>query len=388
MERSNATATATATAHPNRRSLILHHHALLNDPEVVAFLNSAAAPVYDTLEEKLIQANEPGLLLELIGVTQRDSVTLRALDESNDTVVLPDGLFEHLLQHIDRVPCITSLTVAKVALSQPCCNLLQTVLANADCALTTLTFSNCSFADAHVQFPLHAATIQAFNWIEPELSAGASPMEQVLPALTGWARLRHLRLIKQEDPLNFALITQVLVHNPNVTLLHLVCDTAPAQPGDPAYQPQQDPALLLNLLMNDQLALSHLTLRILDTHNDAFNQYFLQSLTQCLMTNTTLELVEVPGLQMSTQAGLNRFNASVNTQYSLLSLVPLEGLGNEVPPPVRRNPRQRYWFTQDFVLGAAQAFLRLTAVPPDLGDHVAQHLAPTPAERACCNTPS
>lgn len=378
MNRSNA----STIAHPARRSLVLHHHPLLNDPEVVAFLNNAPAPVYDTLEEKLIQANEPELLLELIGVTQRESVTLRALDETGDTVALPDGLFEHLLQHIDHVPCINSLTVAKVVLSQPCCKLLQTVLANADCTLTDLTFSNCSFADAQVQFPLHAATIQAFNWIEPEMHGATSPMEQVLPALTAWARLRHVRLVKQEDPLNFAVITQTLVHNPNVSRLHLVCDTVPAKPGDPAYQPQQDPALLLNLLMHDQLPLTHLTLRILDTHNEAFNQYFLQGLTQCLMTNTTLELVEVPGLKMSTQAGLNPFNAIVNTQYSLLSLVPLEGLGNETPPVVRKNQRQRYWFTQEFVLGAAQAFLRLVAVPPDLGVHVAPHLAPTPAERA------
>ncbi|KRC08665.1 hypothetical protein ASE11_23180 [Hydrogenophaga sp. Root209] len=379
MKRSNA----SIVANPKRRSLILHHHELLNDPDVVAFLDNTHKPFYEGLMSQLIQANEPALMLELIWVTQRNAVTLRNSDILEATVALPDGMLEYLLQNIDQVPCITSLTVQVAMLSPACCALLQTVLSDPTCTLTSLTFMNCSFADAQVQFPLHATTIHTLEWIETVVQGAAAPMDQMLSALPSWSGLEILRLVKREEPLNFAVITQLLVHNPRINLLYLMCHTAPAAPGDPAYQPQQDPALLLNLLRNDQTPLKRLTLHVMDAHNDAFNQHFLQCLSQCLATNTTLESLEVPGIQMCAQAVQDQFNASLNINHSLIALGPLEAFNDQVPPAARRNQRQRWWFTQDFVLGAAEAFLSLIALPKDLKTLVAGPLASTPAERAC-----
>lgn len=381
MKRSNASIVAT----PNRRSLILHHHALLNDPEVVTFLNNAAAPVYATLADKLIRANEPALLLELVWTSQRSVVTLVAVDDNDETIPLPDGLFEHVLQHIDQVPCMKTLTVVEAVLSAVTCARLQTALGDTGCSLTTLTFSNCSFADAQVQFPTAAATIESIEWNdELDGQGGASPMDQMLPALVAWPRLTHLGLMRQDDPLNFAAITRLLVHNPHITSLYLVAEVAPVAPGNPGHQPAQDPGLLFDLLMNDGIALTHLTFQVLDAHDDSFNHHCLQRLTQCLMNNTTLELLDVPGIRMCTPAARDWFRTGLNANRGLIALAPLTVFNGELPAPVRRNQRQRYWFTQDFVLGAAEAFLGLLDVPAELAVRVAGHLASTPVERTYC----
>lgn len=367
---------------PNRHSLILHHHDLLKDPEVVAFLNNTAVPVYDTLVQKLIHANEPGLLLELIRVAQHSTVVLGALDEEENTAPLPDGLFEYLLQHIDQVPSITMLVVKMTVLSSACCNLLQTALVSPTCALTTLMFSSCTFVDAHVQFPLRAATVTTLSWSDAEINGTASPMDQMLSALAGWVHLKNVSLSTSEDALNFATITQMLVHNPNVTSLSVASNIAPAVPGDLAYQPQQDPSLLLTPLMNDKIALVQLTISVRDAQQGPFNAYFLQHLSQCLMSNTTLELLAVPGIRMCTQAIQDQFSASLDINHSLISLVPVARFGNQMASSLRRNQRQRYWFSQDFVLGAVEALLRMLALPPDVGARLAHEIAPTPAERA------
>ncbi|MES2842956.1 MAG: hypothetical protein V4794_21995 [Pseudomonadota bacterium] len=307
---------------------------------------------------------------------------MRAIDEAEQTVALPDGFFEYLLQHIGQVPCVTTINVEKAVLTSDCCKLLQTALADPACTLGSLTFYCCRFADAHAPFPAHSPSVHSLNWIDAEMHGAVPAMDQMLPALVGWTKLEQLRLVKLEDLFNFAVITQMLLHNPHITILNLMCEAAPAPPGDPAYQPQHDPALLLDLLMNDKLALKQLTIRMLDAHNSPFNQHFLQHLSQCLMSNTSLELLNVPGIQMSTQAVQAQLNASLHANHSLIAVAPLESFGNQVPPPVRRNQRQRYWFTQDFVLGAAQAFLGLLKVPPEIVAVVGQHLVSTPAERA------
>ncbi|MES2842957.1 MAG: hypothetical protein V4794_22000 [Pseudomonadota bacterium] len=82
MKRSNA----SIVANPRRRSLILHNHALLNDQDVVAFLDNTQKPFYEGLMSQLIQANEPALMLELIWVTQRSVVSLRNSDILEGTV--------------------------------------------------------------------------------------------------------------------------------------------------------------------------------------------------------------------------------------------------------------------------------------------------------------
>lgn len=368
--------------HPNRRSLILHRHVLLNDPEVVEFLNNAVEFVYDTLAEKFITANEPALLLELIRVTESSTMVLLARDEDDDMVPLPDGLFEYLLQHIDQAASVHHLVVHTTVLSSACCKLLQTALAHPACALTSLVFSNCTFADAHVQFPLQAATVRTLSWTDTGIAGALPPMDQVLSALAGWIHLENLSLGTYQEALNFTAISQMLQHNPKVTTLAVSSSTVPALPGDLAYQPHHDPTVLLTPLMNDQLALTQLTLFVGDGQHGAFNQYFLQHLSQCLMTNTTLELLNVPGIQMCTRASLGPLSDSLNANHSLISLTPLAPFGNEVPPAVRRNRRQRYWFSQDFLLGAAEAFLHLVAMPPDLSARLALQVAPTPAERA------
>ncbi len=369
----------------NRRALILNHHPLLNNPEVVAFLDGGPVRMFGRLEEKLIEANEPALLLELICVSQSDWFTLRLLNDQFQTMPLPAGLLEYMLEHIDQARCLTTLTVHGAVLSTACCTLMQTALADPGCALTRLEFENCSFADAHVQFPLHVPTIQTLCWHENiRLPGAVSSMDQMLSALAGWDHLDTVSLVMREGLLNFATITQMLVHNPKVTNLHLMYDTAPTAPGDPAYQPQQDPALLFNLLENNQIPLVKLEIYVRDARNQAFNHHFLQHLSQCLMTNTTLESLFAPGIGMSTQADLAQFNTSLNANHSLLCLHPLEPFNGWFPPPVRRNERQRHWFTQDFVLGAAEAFVLMLEFPKELGPRVGNHLASTPLERIYC----
>ncbi len=379
MKRSN---TSAAT---NRRALILHHQPLLNDPEVVAFLNGGRVRILGDLDEKLIRANEPALLLECIAESQCSMFTLQLLNDRFETVALPEGLLEYLLEHLDRARNLTKLTVQGALLSTACCTLMQTALADPNCALTWLEFQDCHFVDAHVQFPLHAPTIQTLLWYENiHLPGAVSPMDQMLSALAGWDHLDSVSLVMREGLLNFATITQMLVHNPKVTSLHLMYDTAPTAPGDPAYQPQQDPALLFNLLENNQIPLVKLEIYVRDARNQAFNQHFLQHLSQCLMTNTTLESLYAPGIKMSTQADLAQLNTSLNANHSLLCLQPLEPFNDKVPLPVRRNDRQRHWFTQEFVLGAANALVQLLEFPSELGPNIGRFLATTPVERIYC----
>ncbi len=376
MKRSNAIIVAT----PNRHSLIKHNHALLNDPEVVAFLDNTAPPMLGTLAGKLIRANEPELLIELVWITQSNVLSV-CLHDGYQSLPPPDGLLDYLLQHMDQIPCVQVLVVGRAVLSTALCTLLQTVLADPTCTLTTLRFVDCSFADAHVQFPLQAATVQSLYWRQNFAGHGAlSPMDQMLSALPGWHQLKSVNL--EDNQLNFATITQMLVHNPNVIELALQCEFAPRPPGDPAYQPQQDPALLLNALMNNQVRLTKLNANVRDGSNAAFNQHFIQHLSQCLMSNVTLEWLRVPGIRMCTPAAVQQFFTSLDSNHGLLWLAPLVPFGNAMPPPLRRNDRQRYWFTPGFVLGAAQAFLSLFDVPAEIARQMAQYLAPTPAECA------
>lgn len=379
MKRSNAVIAAA----PNRRSLIQHHLPLLNDAEVVAFLDNAAPPRFSSLSYKLVQANEPALLIELIWMTQARDVSVCVVDAANQVAPLHDGFLDYLLQHIDEVPCLNKLSVQQVVLSTACCTLMQTALADPTCTLTSLIFVDCSFVDAHVQFPLHAAAIQSLRWQQTIAIAGAvPPMDQMLSALAGWTPLRSLSLSVRENLLNFATITQLLGHNPNITDLSLASHIAPAAPDHMGYQPQQDPALLLDLLGNNQIHVTHLLFDVRDGSNVDFNQHFIDSLSRCLMNNTTLESLCVPGIRMYMQEDLLQLTTILSFNNELLSLTPLGPFGNQMPAPVRRNQRQRYWFSPEFVQGAAEGYLRSLAVPAELGKRLAQYYAPTSAERA------
>ncbi|MBT9464500.1 hypothetical protein [Hydrogenophaga sp.] len=379
MKRSNDSILAT----PHRRSLILHHQPPMNDLEVVAFLDNSAPPVFDTLSYKLVQANEPALLIELIWMTQGRALTLCVIDAANQVAPLHDGLLEYLLQHISMVPCLNKLTVQRAVLSAACCTLLQTALADPTCTLTSLTFSDCTFANEHVEFPRQAATIQALRWQETIVMPGAaSPMNQMLSALAAWTPLKSVSLAVRESLLNFATITQLLVRNPHITDLSLASHMAPPSPDDGGYQSQHDPALLLDQLMNNQIQLTRLTLDVRDAHNAAFNQHFINHLGQCLMSNVTLEALCVPGIRMYMEEDLTPLTIGLDSNHGLISMAPLGPFGNQMPAPVRRNQRQRYWFSQEFVQGAAEAFLLSLRVPAELGKKLAQYVASTPAERA------
>ena len=395
MKRTNdsTTGSTTETAQPapntNRRALLQHHDpALLADPAVVSFLD--AAPVdptlYRSLESKFVRANEPALLLELARATGITEVMLVSQDANHGFATpLQDGLFDHIAEHINQAPSVTSLQVTSSVLTAATCAHLQTSLASPACRLTTLEFAGCTFADPQVQFPTHAPTITSIDWTDdPDLPPPAPIMNRVMLALDGWAQLKHLCLISLALPLDFNALTRLLRTNRQITSLYLVSEVVPMAPGHPAHRTQEDPALLFDLLKDDLIGVTHLTFEVLDTHNPDFNDYCLQHITRCLMSNTTLELLEIPGITMSTGLSQQHFANNLTRNRTLISLAPLDIFGDQVPAPIRRNKYQRFWFTRDFVLGGAQALLRMAGSNKDIGSGIAPYMAPTSTERAYC----
>lgn len=389
MKRSSPDSTVNTTLPPpNRRALIQHQHVLLHDPQVAAFLDRQLPdPLpWEELSGKLMRANEPALLLELIQQTRAQRLMLCATDETGaDVVPLPDGLLAFFAQHINQAPSVTSLIVVDAVLTSAICTQFQGTLNAAGCALTSLEFAECTFADAQVRFPTTAATIETFDWSdEAALAPAAVPMDQLLPALAGWQRLNHLCLMSPEVPLNFERITQLVMANRCIDSLYLVSEVAPAGPGNAAHLPHQDPGWLFDALAADNTALTQLTLQVRDANDENFNDYCLQRLAHCLQTNTTLELLNVPGMQMCSEGTQHAFTDHLHGNRSLIALEPLDIFGGQTPAPVRRNRRQRYWFTTDFVLGAAQALMQMVGASRDTGTQVARYLASTPVELTYC----
>ncbi len=375
----------TAIAPVNRRYLIQNRHELLQDPQVVAFLDNTSHPTYQRLAGLLACANEPALLLELNRATQHTEVLLCALDANGDNMALPAGMLEYVAQHINQTPGVTTLFVVQAALSALACTRLQATLNAPTCTLQCLTFSDCTFADAHAQFPTSANTVQSIDWSDGDgPMVPALPMDRVIPALAGWRALEHVCLISISAPLNFGVIAALLLANAHIHSLYLVADVTPIAPGNPGHMPQQDPALLFDALRDDRITLSNLSFHVTDTHNFNFNDYCLQRVARCLLNNTTLEVLDIPGIRMSTAGPRHQFSANLQVNHSLISLAPLDVFGDLTPAPVRRNQRQRYWFTQEFVLGAAEAFMQLVGLPKDAGTPVAGQLAPTSLERTYC----
>lgn len=373
--------------HTNRRTLILNHQPLLNDPEVVAFLDNQWTEVDDqrSLEKKLVRANEPALLLELLRTAHCDDLQLDAsLDDEADLPLLPEGLFEYFAQHINLAPSVKSIQVAEANLTAAACLKLQATLKDPSCQLTELTFANCHFADAGVQFPTLAPTILRLFWSDDHEVLPGAAMDQCLPALAGWRQLSQVSLLTLGAPINFTNIAQLLLANRNIEGLYLMSDVAPAAPGQPGYLAQHEPSALFDLIGANRSVLKHLTFRVTDTHDSQFNDRCLRCIADCLVTNTTLEMLEVPGITMCTPAARHRFNNALHRNHSLIELEPLDAFGQQAPAPVRRNQRQRFWFTTDFILGAAQALMQAVGALKDTGALVASHLAPTAVERAYC----
>lgn len=380
--------TDTTPIPPNRRALIQHQHTLLRDPQVAAFLDGKLPdPLpYNELSDKLIRANEPALLLALLQHTQNKRLLLCATDDTGtDVVPLPDGLLAFFAQRINEAPSVTNLVVVEAVLTSAICTLLQATLDSPACAITALEFAECTFADEQVRFPTTALTVDTLDWSdELTVAPAAAPMDRVLPALAGWQRLQHLCLMSPEVPLNFDLITRVVLANRCISSLYLECEVAPAAPGNVEHVPHQDPGLLFDALAADRTALTQLTLKITDANDENFNDHCLQRMALCLQTNTTLELLNVPGIQMCSAGIQQEFTDHLHGNRSLIELEPLDLFGGQTPAPVRRNRQQRYWFTTEFVLGAAQALMRLLGAHKDQGTAVADHLASTPVERTYC----
>lgn len=386
----NSTTPGTSSP-PSRRSLLLHHDAaLLADPQVAGFLNEGPVDVtrYRSLERKLVEANEPALLLELVRATGIAEIMLLRQDEAQGFAMpLQDGLFGHIAEHINQVPSVTSLQVTSSVLTAADCARLQASLIDPACRLTTLEFNGCTFADAHVQFPTHAPTITSIDWTDdPDLPPPAPAMNQVLLAMDGWQQLKHLCLLSLAAPFDFQDLSRLLRTNRQITSLYLVSEVVPLAPAHPAHRAQEDPALLFDLLRDDLIGLTHLTFEVLDTQNSDFNDHCLQCISRCLMSNTTLELLEVPGITMCTGPIQQQFANSLARNRSLISLAPLDTFGNQVPAPIRRNKFQHFWFTRDFVLGGAEALLKLAGSHKDVGSAVARYLAPTSVERTYCGS--
>lgn len=371
----------------NRRALIMNHQPLLNDPEVVAFLDNhwTADDEQHSLEKKLIRANEPALLLELARTTECDSLRLNtALDGEADLPSLPEGLLEYLAEHINLAPSVMALQVADAHLTAAACTHLQNTLKAPGCHLFALTFINCRFADAGVQFPTLAPTITELHWGDDHEFEPGAAMDQCLPSLAGWQSLSYVSLLTMGAPMNFANIGQLLLANHNIESLHVISDVAPVAPGQPGFLPQHEPAALMDLIGANRTALKQLWFKVTDTHDTQFNDRCLRSIAGCLFTNTTLNMLEVPGFTMCTPAAQRRFDNALNRNHALIELGPLDVFGDLPPAPVRRNRWQHFWFTTDFILGAAQALMQLAGGIKDAGALVASHLAPTAAERAYC----
>jgi hypothetical protein len=142
--------------------------------------------------------------------------------------------------------------------------------------------------------------------------------------------------------------------------------------------------VLFDLIGTNRSVLKRLTFRVTDTHDYSFNDRCLRCIADSLVTNTTLEMLEVPGITMCTLAAQRRFNTALHRNHSLIELEPLDAFGNQSLAPVRRNQRQRFWFTTDFILGAAQALMQVAGGLKDTGTLLAGHLARTAVERAYC----
>ena len=379
----------TAQAPHDRRALLRHHDPeLLEDPAVVAFLDGAEPPPgkYRSLERKLVLANEPELLLDLIGLMGASEVMLSgAYDIADAMPPLPDGLFEFFAEHINEVPCVTSFSVTNAVLTAQACAKLQASLIAHGCELTELGFVNCSFADAHVGFIADAPTIDEFTWSNEYDQAPHLPeMDRVLPALANWKQLDSATLRSIGAPLNYTAITTTLLANPHITALDLHCDTPPATllgAGQPA---PGNPVTLFEALRGNRTGLTQLNFQVAVPDNPDFAEFCLQCVAHAMAENTTLQTLELPGIAMCSDASRENFEERLQRNRSITALGPLHAFTRPMNLCIEANARRHLWFSKDFIRGAMGEFMRLKGAPREVGARVARYLYSTPYEQTYC----
>jgi hypothetical protein len=381
--------TETSPVHPNRRALLrTHDPELLADPAVVAFLDGEdpAPRKYRSLERKFVLANEPALLLDLIGLTGESDVVLSgAHDLTDDMPPLPEGLFEFFAEHINQVPGVTSLTVTQAALTATNCAKLQASLCAHGCGLTELAFVNCRFADAQVNFIADAPTIEAFTWsFEYDQMPPTLEMDRALRVLGNWKQLESVTLTSLGAPLNFAAITATLLANPRITTLDLHSDTAPPSLGAAGHPSNGNPVVLFEALRTNRTGLTQLSFQVATPDNREFADYCMQCVVHAMGGNTTLQTLELPGIALCTDAFRQRFEASLQRSRSITALRPLSEFSRLMGLTIEANARRHIWFSKDFIRGAMGEFMRLKGAPREVGSLVARHLCSTPYEQTYC----
>lgn len=375
--------TDTTPTPPNRRALIAHrdNHELLASPEVVAFLDNQPLDgfSYRKIERKLVRADERALLVELIQATGHDSVTLCETDNfSGGVPELEPGMLTFIVEHLPRLPSVTSLEVTGAVLTAVDCIQLQQHLSSPGCPLQALSFLNCHFADAQLAFPTHAPTVHTLAWsidVDDEDDAAGVPPDathQLLPALISWTGLQTLKLTGLGAPCNYPALAQLLLAHPGITRLRL-CTDRPIDPGP-----------LFEALASNRTGVRDLTFEAVVADNPQHNLVCFQRMVDCLSSNETLEILKVPGLLACTGEVQQRLVHSLENNRSLTSLSPLNPFDLATPWSLDANRKRQLWFSRDFILGTAEAFMQLMGAPRELGGRVAAALSTTPTSRTYC----
>lgn len=373
----------------DRRTLLRNHNPeLLEDPAIVAYLDGhePRPGKYRSLERKLVLANEPALLLDLIGLMGASEVTLSgAYDIADAMPPLPDGLFEFFAEHINDVPCVSSLTVTEAVLTAQACAKLQASLIAHGCELTELGFVNCRFADAHVNFIADAPTIDEFTWSNEYDEAPHVPeMDRVLPALVQWKQLNSATLRSIGAPLNCATITATLLANPHITALDLHCDTAPATLGSAGQPAPGNPIALFEALRNNRTGLTLLNFQVAVPEHPEFAEFCMQCVAHAMAENTRLQTLELPGIALCSDAFREQFEEHLQRNRSITALGPAQDFHRPLRLAIQANARRHLWFSKDFIRGALGEFMRLKGAPKEVGAQVARHLYSTPYEQTYC----
>ncbi|MDZ4129773.1 MAG: hypothetical protein U1E02_37230 [Hydrogenophaga sp.] len=373
----------------SRRALLRNlHPEMLTDPAVVAFLDGADPDPtkHPEITRSLVMANEPELFLAFVAATGGRQLTLSAdPDDMKNAPPLPDGLLDHVAEHINELSAVTSLVASTALLTPAACAKLQTSLLAPGCKLTALTFIDCAFADPHAPFVLAAPTVKDFSWSNDYAAAPpVRQMDRVLTALAHWTSLECVTLGSMGAALNFVNISQLLLANPKIIALQLFSNTAPANPGPPANPSPENPIHLFENLRNNRTHLTQLHFEVADRGNHGFNFFCIQCIAACLTNNTTLQALMMPGIALCSGATRVKFEGSLGNNRSLTTLGPTSGFGQRMPPPIVANANRHIWFSQEFLLGAVSEFMRQWGTPHELGVEVTRGLDATPYERTYC----
>lgn len=364
------------------------HSEFLQSQAVEDFLNGEEPDTkkYRSLERRFVLANEPALLLDLIGVTGESHVMLSgAYDAEDDMPPLPDGLFEFFAEHINQVPCVTSFTVTDAVLTAQACAKLQATLTAPGCELKELGFVNCRFADAHVNFVTDAPTIEEVTWSNNYGHLPPAPeMEQFLPALANWHKLSSVTLTSLGAPLNYNAITNTLLANPRIAELDLHSDNVPATLGVAGHPSPQNPLILFEMLRNNRTGLTQLNFQVCTPDHLGFATYCMQCVSGCLASNTTLQTLELPGIALCSNGFRERFEARLQNNRAITTLGPRSAFTRPMQLSILANENRHIWITQDFLRGALGAFMQVVGAPKETAVLVAPHLYSTPYEQTYC----